>query len=75
MLPSAVTSLWLTEALDGPDCPPLTGAESCDVCVVGGGFTGLWTALRLKELDSVSGAYIRSDAPEAPVGRKDRVWV
>ena len=30
----------------------LEGSLRCDVCVVGGGFTGLWTALRLKELDS-----------------------
>ena len=30
---------------------PLTRAERADVCVVGGGFTGLWTALYLKRLD------------------------
>ncbi len=29
--------------------PPATGALSCDVCVIGGGFTGLSTALHLAE--------------------------
>src|SRR3954468_17394175 len=30
-------------------CPPLAGAEHADFCVVGGGYTGLWTAIELKE--------------------------
>ncbi len=39
-------SLWLAEALgDVPRRPPLAGDVRCDVCIVGGGFTGLWTAL------------------------------
>src|SRR5439155_21407310 len=43
-------SLWLDEALVGEeDAPPLEGDVSADVCIVGGGFTGLWTALSLKE--------------------------
>jgi len=43
-------SLWLEEALAGEeDAPVLEGNVRCDVCIVGGGFTGLWTALRLKE--------------------------
>ena len=43
-------SLWLDEALIGEEAaPPLEGAVSADVCIVGGGFTGLWTALWLKE--------------------------
>lgn len=29
--------------------PPLAGDVTADVCVVGGGYTGLWTALALKE--------------------------
>ena len=46
-------SLWLDEALPGEeDAPRLQGEERADVCIVGGGYTGLWTALRLKELDS-----------------------
>src|SRR4051812_22646935 len=33
----------------GPACPPLAGRVSADVCVVGGGFVGLWTALEARE--------------------------
>lgn len=48
----ALRSLWLDEALAGEeDAPRLEGEERADVCVVGGGYTGLWTALRIKELD------------------------
>ncbi len=49
-----VRSWWLREALamaPQPPAAPLTGGLSTDVCIVGGGFTGLWTALRIKELD------------------------
>jgi putative aminophosphonate oxidoreductase len=47
-----VRSLWLEEALAGEeDSPRLEGEERSDVCVIGGGYTGLWTALRLKEHD------------------------
>jgi putative aminophosphonate oxidoreductase len=44
----------LGEALAGPgeqDAPRLEGSVRADVCIVGGGYTGLWTALRLKELE------------------------
>ena len=47
-------SWWLDEALradPGQSCPPLTGDLSADVCVAGGGFTGLWTAYELTERD------------------------
>jgi putative aminophosphonate oxidoreductase len=45
-------SLWLEEALQGADdAPRLEGEERADVCIVGGGYTGLWTAIRLKEHD------------------------
>jgi glycine/D-amino acid oxidase-like deaminating enzyme len=41
--------------LDSPEAPdpaaPLSGATTCDLAVVGGGFTGLWTALLAKERD------------------------
>ncbi|TFF38643.1 FAD-dependent oxidoreductase [Pseudomonas sp. RIT623] len=43
---------WLQQALDqeqAAPCPPLAGDARCDVCIVGGGYTGLWTALMLKE--------------------------
>ncbi|MCP5148707.1 MAG: FAD-binding oxidoreductase [Pseudomonadales bacterium] len=32
------------------DLPPLAGKHSCDVCVIGGGYTGLSTALHLRQL-------------------------
>jgi glycine/D-amino acid oxidase-like deaminating enzyme len=39
--------------LDQPDAPPvrepLRGSVACDLAVIGGGFTGLWTALLAKE--------------------------
>ncbi len=37
---------------DEPDSnPTLVRTESCDLCVVGGGYTGLWTAIIAKERD------------------------
>src|SRR5262249_26359738 len=45
-------SWWLASlAPDEPDAPALEGDVRADVCIVGGGFTGLWTALRLKEAE------------------------
>jgi putative aminophosphonate oxidoreductase len=45
-------SLWLHEALgDEPAQPPLEGARRADVAIIGGGYVGLWTAIRIKELD------------------------
>ncbi len=32
------------------DVTPLTAAVEADVCIVGGGFTGLWSALHIKKL-------------------------
>jgi glycine/D-amino acid oxidase-like deaminating enzyme len=46
------SSLWLHEAMAAePGFAPLAleGDMRADVCIVGGGFTALWTALRLKE--------------------------
>jgi glycine/D-amino acid oxidase-like deaminating enzyme len=43
---------WLEQALaddDGPACPPLAGSVNADVCVVGGGFLGMWAALEVIE--------------------------
>jgi putative aminophosphonate oxidoreductase len=49
----ATRSLWLEEALAGASYePPLRGEERADVCIIGGGFTGLWAALALKERDA-----------------------
>ena len=42
---------WLDGAQAPAARPALAGAESCDLAVVGGGFSGLWTALLAKEQD------------------------
>jgi putative aminophosphonate oxidoreductase len=47
-------SFWLQEALraeDGVESHELLEDTKADVCIVGGGYTGLWTALRIKELE------------------------
>jgi glycine/D-amino acid oxidase-like deaminating enzyme len=49
----APPSWWLAEALAAEgkvlECPPLHGEATADVAIIGGGYTGLWTALALKE--------------------------
>ncbi|PWU18793.1 MAG: FAD-dependent oxidoreductase [Candidatus Rokuibacteriota bacterium] len=40
---------WLQEAPPDSLRPPLEGESRADVAIVGGGYTGLWTALALKE--------------------------
>jgi glycine/D-amino acid oxidase-like deaminating enzyme len=46
---------WLQEALawegEAPEAPPLARDLDVDVAIVGGGYTGLWTALALRERD------------------------
>jgi glycine/D-amino acid oxidase-like deaminating enzyme len=48
-------SWWLDEALawegDVPEAPPPAGDLDVDVAIVGGGYTGLWTALALRQRD------------------------
>lgn len=49
-------SWWLEEALAhpefaGPEAPALRGRTTADVVILGGGFTGMWTAWFLKERD------------------------
>ena len=50
-------SFWYRQTGTAPPRPPLDGDRQADVCIVGGGFTGLWTAYYLKrgrpELDVV----------------------
>ena len=41
-------SYWLSAAGPAPQ-PPLEGSASADIAIVGGGFTGLWSAIRLAE--------------------------
>jgi glycine/D-amino acid oxidase-like deaminating enzyme len=42
---------WLADPAAPEPAPALTGRVSCDLAVVGGGYTGLWTALRARERD------------------------
>ena len=42
---------WLREVGTQEELPVAEGALGCDVLVVGGGYTGLWTAWRLAEMD------------------------
>jgi glycine/D-amino acid oxidase-like deaminating enzyme len=42
-------SLWAAATSPGPDLPELIGTTEADVIVIGGGFTGLSTALHLRE--------------------------
>ncbi|HVI52031.1 MAG TPA: FAD-binding oxidoreductase [Candidatus Sulfotelmatobacter sp.] len=52
-------SLWLQEVAD--DLQQVTSLKddvACDVAIVGGGFVGLWTALRIKELSPDSSVVV-----------------
>lgn len=53
LAPAVFGSMWLDPAVSGnrPEYPRLTGPLSCDLLVVGGGYTGLWTALHAVERD------------------------
>lgn len=48
-------SPWLVEALgeerDAAPGPPLTRSSDADVAIIGGGYTGLWTAYQVKRRD------------------------
>ncbi len=44
-------SFWWADLGRDPDRPPLPGDTDADVCIVGAGLTGLWTAYYLRRLD------------------------
>ena len=49
--PGLAPPWWLQEAPLDPPEPPLEGETSADVAIVGGGYTGLWTAIELRRRD------------------------
>jgi glycine/D-amino acid oxidase-like deaminating enzyme len=55
-------SPWLREALAAENepmpAPPLAGRATADVAIVGGGYTGLWTAYQLLERDRDLGVVV-----------------
>lgn len=43
---------WFRDAIASTQdtlCAPLIGQEKADICIVGGGYTGLWTAIKIKQ--------------------------
>jgi glycine/D-amino acid oxidase-like deaminating enzyme len=42
---------WMARRRARPPAEPLRGEEEADFAIIGGGYTGLWTALFLKELE------------------------
>src|SRR4051812_11319995 len=56
--------IWLREAIavDEVDAPPLMGSHKAEICIVGGGFAGLWTSIEIKKRDpSCDVAIIEAD--------------
>jgi len=52
--PNEGRSWWLREAMadeDAPEAPPLAGDTTADVVILGGGYTGMWTAWFISQLD------------------------
>jgi glycine/D-amino acid oxidase-like deaminating enzyme len=50
IVPGGEPAWWLRDADDGDRSAPLDRHLDADVAIVGGGFTGLWTALALRAL-------------------------
>lgn len=48
---SRLAPFWLDDLPERPTLPALQGTVHCDLAIVGGGYTGLWTALLAKERD------------------------
>ena len=49
--PAPLNSIYWRETEAVQPGPPLSGEVLCDVCIVGGGYTGLWTAYLLARAD------------------------
>jgi glycine/D-amino acid oxidase-like deaminating enzyme len=48
--PIEQSSFWLATRRDYVPSPALEGEQKADIAIIGGGFTGLWTSIFLKEL-------------------------
>jgi glycine/D-amino acid oxidase-like deaminating enzyme len=51
LTPAAGGSFWFSTGDPGPRRAPVLGRQRFDVVVIGGGFTGLWSAIALLEAD------------------------
>jgi glycine/D-amino acid oxidase-like deaminating enzyme len=62
---------WWDEAGADEPASPFEGDVAADVCIVGGGYTGLWTALALKEREPSGGVVLLESATcgAGPSGR------
>jgi len=61
-MPAMARSLWAATAAAAPSSPPLVGEAEAEVAVVGGGYTGLSTALFLAER-GVSVTLLEAESP------------
>jgi glycine/D-amino acid oxidase-like deaminating enzyme len=62
---------WLDEAPPVEPAPPLEGDVEADVAIIGGGYTGLWTALTAREREPAANVVLLEAAlcGEGPSGR------
>jgi len=60
----SIPSYWAASARQPePPCPPLTGEQSCEVAVIGGGYTGLSAALHLARDHGVEARILEAAVP------------
>src|SRR5205823_14125726 len=53
---------WQEEAPPDEELPPLADDVDAEVAIIGGGFTGLWTALELKRTNPATGVVLVESA-------------
>lgn len=74
---TAGSVFWLQQALardrdeGAAECPPLAGTVRADVCVVGGGYAGMWAALEVVE-QSPDARVVLIDAEACGLGASGR---
>jgi glycine/D-amino acid oxidase-like deaminating enzyme len=63
---------WIEEAGEVEPAPPLTGQREADILVVGGGYTGMWTAWYVRQLEQGARVVLLESEPvcgRGPSGR------